>query len=211
MKPNTTREILERSKGVIEQAFSAQNSSPLVTSLSQDEYKQNTAYQTMQYGYAPTQYAETLIAFCDDAICHLSFVQCNKEDNLSELKQCWANTDFTLNNEKASVFAKTIFAHQKTPNLLIKGTQLQRDIWQALLYIPQGALCTYQDIANQVGRPKAVRAVASAIGANEISYLIPCHRVVGKSGTMNGYRWGIEIKENLLREETNNFAMQYNK
>mgnify|MGYP000037091192 FL=1 len=202
MKPSVAREVLERSKSTVEQAFGGAKALPVVINLSRDEYKQNEKYAFMEYGYASTPYAEALIAFCGDIVCHLSFVQCNIKENLSELQRCWENTEFTLNTQKAQTLADKIFTHHQIPPLLLKGTELQCKVWQALLHLPKGTLCTYQDIAHEVGKPKAVRAVASSIGANEIAYLIPCHRVVGKSGAMSGYRWGIEVKERLLHEET---------
>ena len=81
------------------------------------------------------------------------------------------------------------------------GTAFQKAVWNALLTIPYGKTCSYSDIAMQIGRPKAVRAVAQAIGRNPISIIIPCHRVVGKDGSLTGYQWGIPIKEALLKIE----------
>ena len=86
--------------------------------------------------------------------------------------------------------------------LVVKGTNFQINVWKALLNIPGGVVLTYQDIANYLQYPKAVRAVASAIGKNHIGYLIPCHRVIAKSGAMSGYRWGIERKKILIAYES---------
>ncbi len=88
--------------------------------------------------------------------------------------------------------------------LLITGTNLQINVWKALLNLPNGIVATYSDIANYLDKPKAVRAVASAIARNHIGYLIPCHRVIGKSGAMSGYRWGIERKKILIAYESLN-------
>jgi AraC family transcriptional regulator of adaptative response/methylated-DNA-[protein]-cysteine methyltransferase len=81
------------------------------------------------------------------------------------------------------------------------GSPFQTTIWKALLKIPIGKVTTYSDIAYQIGNPSAVRAVATAIGKNPICLLIPCHRVIRKSGGMGGYRWGLNIKNNLLISE----------
>lgn len=81
------------------------------------------------------------------------------------------------------------------------GTAFQRAVWEALLTIPYGKTCSYGDIAAMIGRPTAVRAAAQAIGHNPISILIPCHRVIGKDGSLTGYAWGISIKEQLLKLE----------
>ncbi|MDA3909544.1 MAG: methylated-DNA--[protein]-cysteine S-methyltransferase, partial [Sulfurimonas sp.] len=87
-------------------------------------------------------------------------------------------------------------------SLLVKGTNLQVNVWKALLNLPNGVVATYQDIANYLDKPKATRAVATAIGKNHIGYLIPCHRVIAKSGAMSGYRWGIERKKILIACES---------
>ncbi|MCL5875141.1 MAG: MGMT family protein, partial [Candidatus Dependentiae bacterium] len=83
----------------------------------------------------------------------------------------------------------------------LQGTPLQLKIWHALREIPQGSTVNYQDLAIQIGHPKAWRAVANAVGKNPIAYLIPCHRVIRKDGTLGGYRWGIHKKQALLLSE----------
>ncbi len=99
---------------------------------------------------------------------------------------------------------ENIFVKNKKYPLFVKGTNLQINVWKALLNLPNGVVTTYLDIANYLDKPKAVRAVASAIGKNHIGYLIPCHRVIAKSGAMSGYRWGIERKKELLAYESSN-------
>nr|NNM90058.1 methylated-DNA--[protein]-cysteine S-methyltransferase [Bacilli bacterium] len=86
----------------------------------------------------------------------------------------------------------------------LQGTVFQRTVWEELLKIPYGMTVSYQDIADRIGRPKAVRAVANAIAANPIPYLIPCHRVIGKNGELTGYRGGLELKKTLLQQEREN-------
>ncbi|MBJ7556698.1 methylated-DNA--[protein]-cysteine S-methyltransferase [Marinomonas spartinae] len=83
----------------------------------------------------------------------------------------------------------------------IQGTIFQRQVWQALKTIPYGQTQTYSELAERVGRPNAVRAVANACGANRLAVLIPCHRIVRKGGNLGGYRWGIERKKQLLNRE----------
>lgn len=80
----------------------------------------------------------------------------------------------------------------------LAGTPFQRQVWTRLLAIPPGAVTTYQALANDIGRPKAVRAVANAVGANPIAWLIPCHRVIRSDGGLGGYRWGVERKRAML-------------
>lgn len=82
-----------------------------------------------------------------------------------------------------------------------KGTIFQREVWQALLDLKHGHTCCYADIANTINRPKAVRAVGAANGANSIAIIIPCHRVIGKDGSLTGYAYGLEMKKSLLSLE----------
>ncbi|WP_036072267.1 methylated-DNA--[protein]-cysteine S-methyltransferase [Listeria rocourtiae] len=84
----------------------------------------------------------------------------------------------------------------------ISGTPFQEAVWQALLAIPYGETRTYSEIANLIGKPKAVRAVGTAVGANPVLMVVPCHRVIGKNGKITGYRGGIAMKERLLQLET---------
>lgn len=86
-------------------------------------------------------------------------------------------------------------------SLSAKGTAFQQSVWQALNQIPYGQTCSYQDIANQIGNPKAVRAVGAANGRNPIAIIVPCHRVIGKNGTLTGYAGGMDRKAKLLALE----------
>ncbi|QFU25353.1 methylated-DNA--[protein]-cysteine S-methyltransferase [Shewanella eurypsychrophilus] len=89
-----------------------------------------------------------------------------------------------------------------------KGTQFQKDVWQALLALDYGCTCSYADLANTINRPKAVRAVGAANGANSIAIIIPCHRVIGKNGSLTGYAYGLEMKKSLLSlEGVNGFSL----
>ncbi len=103
-------------------------------------------------------------------------------------------------DEEAGVMFETLLHRPlaKIEQLSLTGTPFQRQVWQQLLSIPVGTLTTYQKIAEAVGRPTAVRAVANAIGANPVAWLIPCHRVVRSDGQLGGYRWGVERKRAML-------------
>ena len=83
----------------------------------------------------------------------------------------------------------------------IGGTSFQQQVWQALLETPTGATASYQDIANRLGKPDAVRAVAGACGANLLALAVPCHRVIRQDGDISGYRWGVQRKQALLQRE----------
>lgn len=85
----------------------------------------------------------------------------------------------------------------------VKGTEFQQQVWQQLSQIPYGQTCSYQDIANRLDKPKAVRAVGGANGKNPLTIVVPCHRVVGANGSLTGYAWGVSRKKYLLKHEMN--------
>ncbi|MGB5793431.1 bifunctional helix-turn-helix domain-containing protein/methylated-DNA--[protein]-cysteine S-methyltransferase [Poseidonibacter sp.] len=168
------------------------------------EWKEKGKNVQITYGYGQTPFGEALIAFTHKGICYLGFIDNNKDIIFNRFKELWENGTLIFDEKKANDYLENIFIKNKKYNLFVKGTNLQVNVWKALLNLPNGVVSTYQDIANFVEKPKAVRAVASAIGQNPIGYLIPCHRVIAKSGAMSGYRWGLERKRILIAYESIN-------
>lgn len=166
------------------------------------EYREKGKNVRITYGYGETPFGEALIGFTEKGICYLGFLDDNKEKVFGIFQEHWENAELLHDDEKAKEYLENIFIKNKKYNLLVKGTNFQINVWKALLNLPNGIVSTYQDIANYLDKPKAVRAVASAIGKNHIGYLIPCHRVISKSGAMSGYRWGIERKKILIAYES---------
>ncbi len=91
------------------------------------------------------------------------------------------------------------------PLNLDSGTEFQKSVWKALLEIPYGKTTTYGEIAKKIGNPKASQAVGGAVGDNPIAIIIPCHRVIGKNGSLTGFRWGLDRKIKLLKLENRDF------
>ena len=145
-----------------------------------------------------------MIGFTDKGICYLGFIDDNKNEIFNRFNELWENANLLHDKTAANKYLENIFIKNKKYSLFVKGTNLQINVWKALLNLPNGIVATYQDIANYLDKPKSVRAVASAIGRNHIGYLIPCHRVIAKSGAMSGYRWGIERKKILIAYESVN-------
>lgn len=145
------------------------------------------------YGVCNTPFGEVLLAATPQGICWLSL---SGMDAFDQLCRFWGEENLTESRDVEPLCDK-IFKGDYT-SVVVLGSRLQKDVWMALTGIPRGEVATYSDIADIIGRPSAVRAVASAIGQNNVSYLIPCHRVIRKDGSYGGYRWGIEIKEKLL-------------
>ena len=165
------------------------------------EWKEKGKDVEITYGFGQTPFGEALIGFTSKGICYLGFCDNNKKDIFQRFNELWENANLVFNEKLANEYLENIFIKNKKYPLFVKGTNLQINVWKALINIPNGKIATYSDIANIVDKPKSVRAVASAIGKNHIGYLIPCHRVIAKSGAMSGYRWGIERKKSLLDYE----------
>ena len=132
----------------------------------------------------------------------LAFFDDGYYEHLERLKKSWYKATFIRDDEAILKRAESIFIDEEKQKLFVKGTNLQMNVWRALLNIPYAGLTTYSEVAQKVDNPKAVRAVASAIGNNPISILIPCHRVVGKTAAMSGYAWGVNRKRTILAYES---------
>jgi AraC family transcriptional regulator of adaptative response/methylated-DNA-[protein]-cysteine methyltransferase len=152
------------------------------------------------FGFQETPFGDCCIAFSNDGICSLTFPE-TRESGYADLEKRFPETDFKQNNFKASQLIHQIFESNEKPILHPIGTEFQLSIWRALQQIPKGKTTTYAQIAEAIGRPKAVRAVGTAIGANPIAFLIPCHRVIRTDGGLGGYRWGLKLKIKMLEWE----------
>ena len=171
------------------------------------EYKKQGEGLTISYGIHATNFGFTFIATTARGILELTFLYENQMINeLIRLKNEFPKADFEENQVTTLIFIDQIFSeenHQnaKPLNLLLRGTNFQIKVWEALLKIPSGRVACYEDIANLIQKPTAQRAVGTAIGANHIAYLIPCHRIIQKIGTSGNYRWGEYRKKAMLSWE----------
>ena len=209
---NYAKEHIKESKSVLDSSLDMglSSSSRLhelfvnLIGVTPKEYREKGKDVRITYGFGESPFGEALIAFTEKGICYLGFIDDNKEQVFQRFQEHWENADLHHDDAKAREYLENIFIKNKKYNLLVKGTNFQINVWKALLNLPNGVVSTYQDIANYLERPKSVRAVASAIGKNHIGYLIPCHRVIAKSGAMSGYRWGCERKKILIAYESIN-------
>jgi|SRR5579859_7226064 len=163
----------------------------------------NEAPTSIMYGSHATPFGQCLIAILDNMICYLSFSP-DKQVGLEDLKKVWAPCTIKEDTKQTKALIEQIFASKPTNNtlsLLLKGTPFQVAVWQVLAKIPSGQTVAYENIAKAIGKPKAIRAAASAVGMNNIAYLIPCHRVIAKSGALGGFKWGLGLKKALLSHE----------
>ncbi len=156
------------------------------------------------FSFADSPFGRLIIASTNKGICHLAFID-SQEEGLSGLKQIFPGARLHLEATPTHQQALHYFLSHPGPTgtmiLHVKGTDFQIQVWSQLLHIPQGERSTYGAIAQQIGHPKAARAVGTAIGNNPVALLIPCHRVVKASGKTGGYRWGTSRKEALLNWE----------
>lgn len=168
------------------------------------EYKSRGEGVNIRYGIHITPFGKCLIATTDRGICHLGFVDGSEGRAVDTLVEHWKHASMTEDYTSTALLVNRIFLHGEgnTPlKLHLRGTNFQIKVWEALLSIPTGALTTYEHIALQVGNPRAVRAVGSAVGGNPVAYLIPCHRVIRKSGEFGNYLYGSARKKAILARE----------
>lgn len=166
------------------------------------EFKQQGAGLAITFGFHPSPFGEFLLAATHRGICHLGFSgQPDRTRALADLGAAWPGARLKEDPDVTAPLALRIFepaAGDRPFNLLLKGTNFQINVWRALLRIPRGQVASYQDIAGLIGRPRASRAVASAVAVNPVAYLIPCHRVIAKSGKIHLYRWGTARKKAMV-------------
>jgi len=184
------------------------------------EFKRMGENIEIRYGYHTSIFGLVFVAVTDRGICQLTFVDQRQEQDpnqdkkpnldpnnsaLEQLKNDWPKACLIYDQVATEAYVTPLFSKNKPDiKVLAKGTNFQIQVWQALLRLPYGATTSYQTIANAIGKPKAVRAVASAIGSNPLAYLIPCHRVLRGTGELGGYRWGLDRKSALLGWEATN-------
>ncbi len=178
------------------------------------EFKQGGTGIEIDYGFHPTPFGTGLLATTDRGIAALRFLIAGTEQELlDELKSEWWGAKFTANPAATAPIIHRLFSPasddgERDFRLLLKGTNFQVKVWQALLTIPSGAMVSYQDLAGQVTSPSATRAVANAVARNPIAYLIPCHRVISKVGKTHRYRWGAIRKKAILGWEASRCQAQ---
>ncbi len=163
--------------------------------VSPGEFKTGGAGIEIRYSLIESPFGDVFIGVTPRGVCKLSFLMDNNVDQqIDNLVHCWPNAEITAEITETSKTLEALFAGQsdsKGPlSLYVKGTNFQIAVWRALLQIDPGCIRSYGQVAAAVGRPKASRAVGTAIGSNPIALLIPCHRVLQQSGKIGGYLWG---------------------
>jgi AraC family transcriptional regulator, regulatory protein of adaptative response / methylated-DNA-[protein]-cysteine methyltransferase len=158
---------------------------------------------TIRYGVVPSPFGHCFLAMTENGICRLEFSDDRStRTGIDHVRVDWPNARYVESIRDVKGVVDTIFRKREGEvRIIASGTNFQIQVWRSLLSIPRGALTTYGDIGKVIGRPRAGRAVGTAVGRNPVAYLIPCHRVIQRLGTLGGYRWGLNRKRIILGSE----------
>lgn len=170
------------------------------------QYREMGKGMEILYGFPETPFGKCLIGISTRGICFLNFLEDESQKGerlaLRKQKENWKNAQFKLDSVRAESLVKRIFKGGGKPvSLLLKGTNFQVKVWEALLKINRGDVSNYKRIAQKVGMPDSARAVGNACGRNDLAFVIPCHRVLTSSGGLGGYKWGEKKKFAMLEWE----------
>ena len=155
------------------------------------------------WGWFDSPFDLALVMGTEKGICGLAFAsETGTEAAMEDMVSRWPNATFTEDPMVLKPLVDAAFDQKGETALHMIGAPFQIKVWEALLQIPSGHVSTYSEIAQAVGHPRAVRAVGTAVGRNPVSWLIPCHRALRKSGALGGYHWGLPVKRALLAWES---------
>jgi AraC family transcriptional regulator of adaptative response/methylated-DNA-[protein]-cysteine methyltransferase len=206
------RQLLRDSASVLDATYEVGLSGPgrlhdlFVTheAMSPGEWKTGGEGLTIRFGFHPSPFGSALVMATERGLAGLAFADPGEEPAaLADMKRRWPRATYVEDSARTAAVAKRIFdPAQWQPSqplrVVLIGTDWEVRVWEALMQIPMGRLVTYSDIAGKVCSPAAARAVGAAVGKNPVSFVVPCHRVVGKSGELTGYHWGITRKRAML-------------
>ena len=172
--------------------------------MSPGEWKTRGAGLEIAYGFHDSIFGRALVMATPRGLCGLAFADHgNEKAALADMTRRWPEAIYTENKPATAPYAtrafdKNLWKADQPLRVVLIGTDFEVRVWEGLLTIPLGKLNTYSALASQVGKPKASRAVGAAVGKNPISFVVPCHRVIGKSGALTGYHWGLTRKRAML-------------
>jgi AraC family transcriptional regulator of adaptative response/methylated-DNA-[protein]-cysteine methyltransferase len=210
------RALLKRSATVLETSYEVGLSGParlhdlFVTheAMTPGVYRARGAGVTLRYGFHPSPFGLALVMASEHGLAGLAFCDPGGEaDALADMRGRWPAADYLEDAAATAPLAQRVFDpaswSAETPlRVVMIGTDFEIRVWEALLRIPVGGATTYARIAASLGKPKAARAVGRAVGRNPVSFVVPCHRVLGSGGGLCGYHWGLTRKRAILGWET---------
>jgi AraC family transcriptional regulator of adaptative response/methylated-DNA-[protein]-cysteine methyltransferase len=206
------RQLLRDSASVLDATYEVGLSGPgrlhdlFVTheAMSPGEWKTGGEGLTVFFGFHPSPFGSALVMATERGLAGLAFADTGEERAaLADMKARWPRAAYVEDSARTAAIARRIFdssqwQQDKPLRVVLIGTDWEVRVWETLLQIPMGRLATYSDIASKIRKPAAARAVGAAVGKNPVSFVVPCHRVVGKSGDLTGYHWGITRKRAML-------------
>jgi len=204
------RELLRDSASVLDAAYDVGLSGPgrlhdLFVSheaLTPGDYRRDDL--TLSYGFHASPFGEAILVAAPRGLAGLGFVDDgDRAAALDDMKRRWPRAHFVADEGATAPLAARAFDPaqwnaEQPLRLVMIGTDFEVRVWEALLRVPIGRATTYSDLARHIGKPKAARAVGAAVGRNPISFVVPCHRVLGRSGALTGYHWGLARKQAII-------------
>ncbi len=217
---DSARNLLRDSASVLDATYEVGLSGPgrlhdlFVTheAMSPGEWKAGGDGLTITYGFHPSPFGTALVMMTPRGLAGLAFADAGEERKaLADMRGRWPSANYVEDSAMTAPLAQRIFDSQQwSPErplrVVLIGTDWEVRVWETLLKIPMGKAATYSDIACKMQAPKAARAVGAAVGKNPISFVVPCHRVLGKNGNLTGYHWGITRKQAMLGWEAGRLA-----
>jgi AraC family transcriptional regulator of adaptative response/methylated-DNA-[protein]-cysteine methyltransferase len=176
------------------------------------DYKAGGAGLALRFGFHPSPFGEAILVATERGLAGLGFVDGDdRAAALADMRRRWPRADYIERSAATAPLARRIFdpktwAADRPLRVVLIGTDFEVRVWQTLLRIPLGKATTYSDIACRLGKASASRAVGAAVGKNPISFVVPCHRVLGRSGALTGYHWGLTRKQAILGWEAGKLA-----
>jgi AraC family transcriptional regulator, regulatory protein of adaptative response / methylated-DNA-[protein]-cysteine methyltransferase len=206
------RELLRASASVLDTAYEVGLSGPgrlhdlFVTheAMSPGEWKAGGEGLMLTYGFHPSPFGTAIVMNTQRGLAGLALADAGKEKAaLADMRARWPKARYVEDAAATAATARRIFdsslwRKDQPLRVVLIGTDFEIRVWEKLLSIPMGRLTTYSDLAAKAGAPKAARAVGAAVGKNPVCFVVPCHRVVGKSGDITGYHWGLTRKRAIL-------------
>lgn len=206
------RRLLDEGMPLLEASFELGMSGPgrlhdlFVTheAISPGEYKARGEGLVIRYGYHVSPFGIALVMVTDRGLAGLAFADAGGEkEAFEDMSRRWPGATYVEDLAATMPYAGRVFEParwraEEPLRIVLIGTDFQVRVWEALMKIPMGRARAYSDIAAEIGKPKASRAVGAAVGANPLSFVVPCHRAVGKSGALTGYHWGLTRKRAIL-------------
>jgi AraC family transcriptional regulator of adaptative response/methylated-DNA-[protein]-cysteine methyltransferase len=217
---DSARQLLRSSASVLDASYEVGLSGPgrlhdlFVTheAMSPGEWKSGGEGLTISYGFHPSPFGTALVMATERGLAGLAFADLNGDKAaLADMRSRWPKAKYHEDAARTAPLAQRVFDAKlwrpdRPLRVVLIGTDFEVRVWETLLRIPMGRATTYSNIAGSIGAPKAARAVGAAVGKNPVCFVVPCHRVIGKSGELTGYHWGITRKRAMLGWEAGKIA-----